>query len=235
MKKLLAASLALVSSLTMLTGCGGPKLEDLPTLSAGDKVVIGEEKNTKDRLTEALLEEVEDKQRCTVEIAVSQEGVTVYLLASRDDDEAYVDMELMGMHVETYVDGDEGYIICDELEGYVEQEFDENKFQDIEAADILSTATNTYVATYDVEIDGEKYIAEKFTDAENGGYIYHVFYEESVIGIINEDSTGALTLTPAKITSGAEKDLLKVPSGYDEISEEEYTAAMQSSLAGLMG
>lgn len=218
MKKILAAIMALAVSCTMLASCGG----DSEPLKDGTKLTLGKEVDTDGEKLEKLIDKLEDGE-FTMEMNMSEDGMTAYIYATTDGDDAYVEMNILGLSMISLVKDDKAYVIDKDSKTYYETETADNP----EADDYISAGE--FTKAYEIEADGEEYICEFYTNGETEeGYIFAD--NGDVIGGCAYDEDGSLTLIPVYINTEFEKDKVKLPSGYKEVTEEEFAASMLGGL-----
>lgn len=217
MKKILATVIALAVSCTMLASCG----KDSEPLKVGTELTLGKEVDTDGEKLDDLIKEIEDGE-FTMEMDVSEEGMTVYVYATSDGDDAYVEMNILGINMISLIKDDKGYVIDKETKTYYVTEVEEP-----DANDYISGGE--FTKAYEIEADGEEYICEFYTDGTTEeGFIFAD--NGDVIGGCGYDEDGKLVLIPIYITTEFDKDKVEIPSGYKEVTEEEFTDAMLGNL-----
>ena len=148
--------------------------------------------------------------------------MTVYVYATSDGDDAYVEMNILGINMISLIKDDKGYVIDKETKTYYVTEVEEP-----DANDYISGGE--FTKAYEIEADGEEYICEFYTDGTTEeGFIFAD--NGDVIGGCGYDEDGKLVLIPIYITTEFDKDKVEIPSGYKEVTEEEFTDAMLGNL-----
>ncbi len=223
MKKLLAVSLALVSSLAMLTGCKDKdddsskgKVEK-PTITAESTHEVGAKQDKNTTLLSDLMKKVENSNR-TLDTTYTIMGMTVDMYYTANADCAYSEVNMFGVNVVTLDNKDGSYVLVPEHKKYYKPE-EATETEDA-VAEFLE-GLGEYEASYDYKIDGKSYTSEKFVD-EEGVVSYLVFFEDGSVIAAESIEGEEVLFFPLEISAEVDESKFKLPSDYSEMTEEEY-------------
>ncbi|MBQ4096499.1 MAG: hypothetical protein IJC65_08785 [Oscillospiraceae bacterium] len=234
MKKILALMLALVTSTTMLASCGdkddSSKEEKAkkPTITASSKYELGEKQDKDTKYTEEIQKKTNESGKHTVDVTYEMDGMSMSVYSTSDGESTYVEMVMFGVTMANLETKDGTYTIVDDLKKYYKQpETDVETEQESQVDEVLE-GIGEYSGTYDFTIDEKKYDAEKFVD-EEGTESYLVFFEDGSVIAALTIVDGENVFFPMTVTEDVEESKLKLPSGYTEMTEDEYLEYMFGS------
>lgn len=154
-------------------------------------------------------------------------GDSIDVIYTTDGNSIYSYVELMGSSFTTLRTKDGDYYIDHEEKAYYFHPDDAMQYEQEDPYDEYIGDIGEYEASYNFTIDGNSYIAEKFHDSSSGDDAYLIFDDNGYIvaGLSIVDVNDPLFFR-LKVSPTVKKELLSVPDGYKELTEDEYNSLL---------
>lgn len=195
-------------------------------VTADSKYEIGEKLSNNTNLLQPLRDELA-KGNQTYEMTYETGGESIDVIYTTDGNAIYSYMELMGSSFTTLRTKDGDYYINHEEKAYYFHPDDAMQYEQEDPYDAYIGDIGKYEASYNFTIDGNSYIAEKFHDSSSGDDAYLIFDDNGYIiaGLSVVDVNDPMFFR-LKVSPTAKKELLSVPDGYREVTEDEYNSLL---------
>ncbi|MBP1573593.1 MAG: hypothetical protein J6A55_07300 [Oscillospiraceae bacterium] len=154
-------------------------------------------------------------------------GESIDVIYTTDGNAIYSYFELMGSSFTTLRTKDGDYYIDHEEKAYYFHPDDAMQYEQEDPYDAYIGDIGEYEASYNFTIDGISYIAEKFHDSSSGDDAYLIFDDNGYIiaGLSIVDVNDPMFFR-LKVSPTVKKELLSVPDGYKELTEDEYNSLL---------
>lgn len=195
-------------------------------VTADSKYEIGEKLSTSTNLLQPLRDELA-KGNQTYEMSYETGGESIDVIYTTDGNAIYSYVELMGSSFTTLRTKDGDYYIDHEEKAYYFHPDDAMQYEQEDPYDAYIGDIGEYEASYNFTIDGISYIAEKFHDSSSGDDAYLIFDDNGYIiaGLSIVDVNDPMFFR-LKVSPTVKKELLSVPDGYKELTEDEYNSLL---------
>lgn len=229
MKRILATLLALTTGCTMLASCGSDSSSDAND-EKEHQVQICEQIDKENALFENLCDSL-NKGIATITIIDMRGDETTTQYVTSDGKAAYIKVTDSDGDFDAFMNESGCYYFDHAGKRYFFIE-DEDvpqsaRIDTVEIAQSFMQLGGEYAGTYEVKIDGEKFIAERYNNGKE--IFYHVFDGDWMLINTIEDRGGKMVLAVdpdyCKISFGTTVDEynLQLPEGYSPMSKGEYS------------